>query len=155
MNSVLVLCLGNDVLSDDAFGFRLSELLKTRADLSDRVEVIFAPLGGFQLLDLLKDRQRVLIVDTIITGNSPPGTLHYFPMGHLTPAHSLTGSHQINLPTALDLGRKLGVTMPNTIDVLAVEAQDVYTIGETLTPPVQAALEPAIVAVTDWISKQL
>ena len=32
------------------------------------VEVIFAPTAGFGLLDFLKDREAVLIVDAIITG---------------------------------------------------------------------------------------
>ncbi len=149
MKRDLVLCLGNEVLSDDRFGAVVAEeLLKSERN---GAEVMFAPVAGFALLNLLADRRRVLIVDTIQTGKSPPGTLHQFESGAFTPSTHLTTSHQISLPTALELGRKLGAEMPAQVDVLAVEAQDVTTLHEGLTPEVEKAVASAVSSVRDWI----
>jgi len=146
-----VICLGNEVLSDDSFGPKIAEILDKHYSLGENVEVIFAPLAGFNLLDLLGDRQSVLVVDTIVTGKAKPGTPHFFSMGQLTPSSNLTCSHQISLPTAIKLGAELGISMPEDIAVLAIEAQDVETVGENLTAPVKAAIDKAIALIMDWI----
>lgn len=147
-----MLCLGNEIISDDRFGPEIARRLEATAD-DLRADVIFAPVAGFQLIDLLDGRESVLIVDTIRTQNAEPGTLHFFAAGTLTPSHHLTTSHQISLPTALELGKQLGADMPRFIDVLAVEAQDLETLAEALTPPVRAALDEAESLIRHWIEQ--
>ena len=122
-------------------------------DLAARVDVVFAPVAGFRLLDLLTGREKVLIVDTIQTGRAAPGTLHSFPAGAFTPTNTLTISHQISLPTALELGRRLGVDMPQVVDVVAVEAGDLETLSEELSPPVRRAIGGALSLIRKWISQ--
>ncbi len=150
----LILCLGNEVLSDDAFGPTIAGILNTTQRDCEQVEVIFAPVAGFGLLDLLNGRDKVLLIDSIVTGGVPPGTLHFFPMGTLTPSRNLTTSHQMSLPTALELGRQLGYQMPEHIDVLAVEVADVTTLNESMTGQVSAAIEPALESVDQWLDLQ-
>jgi hydrogenase maturation protease len=153
LKPLLVLCLGNEIIRDDGFGPAVAQALEKETETNRRADVIFAPVAGFSLLDLLANRRRVLIVDTIRTGKADPGTLHSFPAGVLTPSHHLTTSHQISLPTALELGKRLGCTMPEHIDILAVEAQDLETLSEELTPPVRAALPEALRFVREWIAR--
>ena len=43
------------------------------------------------------------------------------------------------LDTALELGHQLGYDMPEEVIVFAIEAADVETFGEELSPPVAAA----------------
>jgi len=119
--------------------------------LPDEVEVLAAATAGFALMEYLAGRERVLIVDTIRTGRATPGSLHRFPIDKLAPTHRLTTSHQINLPTALEFGRRLGLTMPKAVDVLAVEADDLETLRESLTPPVAGAVEIAALEVRKWL----
>ena len=153
MKSLLVLCLGNEIISDDAFGPAVAQELQKDTETNRRADVIFAPVAGFSLLDLLKDRRKVLIVDTIVTGKNPPGKLMSFPAGVLTPSYHLTTSHHISLPTALEFGKQLGYKMPDNIDILGVEAQDLVTLSEELTPPVRAAVPEALCFVRDWIAQ--
>ncbi len=150
MKPILILCLGNDVLTDDAFGLRVGESL-TRPEVTERADVCTASVAGFALLDLMHSREAVLVVDTVLTSKAIPGTLHFFPNGYWTPGRGLVSSHEISLPTALRLGRLLGYEMPENIDVLAVEAADVQTLSEEMTPAVTAAVEPAITLVEEWI----
>jgi hydrogenase maturation protease len=151
MKPAIVLCLGNEILSDDSFGHKIACRLLDQYDFNGGAEIEFAALGGLNLIDLLKDRERALIVDTIITGDAAPGTLHFIEMGHFVPSKNLTCSHEVNLPTALQFGRELGMIMPDRIDVLAVEASDIVTLSEKLTPQVEGALNPAINRILNWI----
>ena len=121
-----------------------------RNDIIEQADVIFAPVAGFHLIDLLADREKVLIVDTIRTGRVTPGTLHSFPAGELTPSNNLIISHQISLPVALELGRRFGAKMPHILDLIAVEAEDLETIREELTPSVHAAVDKAIELIKEW-----
>jgi hydrogenase maturation protease len=146
----LILCLGNEIVSDDGFGPALASLLAKEGEITDRADVLSAALAGFSLLDLLAGRSEVLVVDCQRTGRHPPGTLHRFDASELVPTRNLAGSHQISLPTALELGRRLGYAMPARVEVLCVEATDLETLSETLTPAVAAALPSAREKVHDW-----
>jgi hydrogenase maturation protease len=151
MRPALVLCLGNEILSDDSFGHKIACRLLEQFDFNGGAEIEFSPLGGLNLIDLLKDRDRALIVDTIITNYAAPGTLHFIEMGQFVPSKNLICSHEVNLPTAIKFGRELGMIMPDRIDVLAVEARDIETLSEKLTPQVEEALDPAINRILNWI----
>ena len=153
LKPLLVLCLGNEIVSDDAFGPAVARTLADDPDLNRCADVLFAPVAGFHLLDLFQGREKVLIVDTIVTGQAAPGTLHSFPAGVLTPSNHLTTSHQISLPTALELGTRLGIAMPKVVDVVAVEAQDLETLSEELTEPVRAAMEQALAHIRRWVTE--
>jgi hydrogenase maturation protease len=151
MKPLLVLCLGNEVLSDDAFGFRIAEQLeKMKMELGNEVEIIAASMAGFNLLNFLQGRKKVLVVDTIMTGRAEPGSVHFFPLGDLVPSRGLTGSHEISLPTAITLARLMEIDTPEDIDVLAVEAGDVLTLSEEMTEPVRAAVPEAIEFIKGW-----
>jgi hydrogenase maturation protease len=52
--------------------------------------------------------------------------------------------HQINLATALELGKMLKLSMPQEITVFAVEAKDITTFGEKCTPEVEKAIPQAV-----------
>jgi hydrogenase maturation protease len=153
LKPLLILCLGNEIVSDDAFGPAMAKRLQEEPPLLEKADVIFAPVAGFHLLDLFVGRRTVLIVDTIVTGNAPPGTLHRFPAGLLTPSRHLTTSHQISLPTALELGKRLNLDMPEVVDVVAVEAQDLETLSEEMTAPIREAMDTALTFVREWVER--
>lgn len=49
--------------------------------------------------------------------------------------HRYGSAHCIGLDTALELGHQLGCDMPEEVIVFAIEAADVETFGEELSPP--------------------
>lgn len=155
LKPILILCLGNEIISDDGFGPEVAKRLMQQDDLPELVEVIFAPLAGFNLIDLLAGRDRVLIVDTVRTGHSPPGTLHQFDPDAFAPTRNLTTSHQISLPTALELGRQMGAKMPDLVEVLGVEAEDLATLREGLSPRVQVAVDEALLQIRTWVYQNM
>jgi hydrogenase maturation protease len=148
---LLILCLGNEIISDDGFGPKVAEILQKSSEITDVVDVIFAPVAGFSLLDYLAHREKVLIVDTIRTEVDVPGTLRQVSANTFVPTNHLTTSHQINMPTALELGKLLGIPMPKVIDVISVEAEDVETLSEKLTPRVEQAIKGALHLISEWV----
>jgi len=132
----LVLGLGNPILSDDGVGFRIARGLKGR--LADReVTVAEASLAGFDLLDLLIGYNRAIIIDAIQTDEGKPGSVYRLSLDEFDAASHAPFCHGVNLTTAIRLGRQLGLNLPSRIDIFAVEAIDVSTFGEDLSPEVE------------------
>jgi len=137
---VRVLCLGNDLLADDAFGLLVARQL--RAQLPG-IEVVETMESGFRLLDYTLGAASLLVIDTVLTGKARPGTVHVLSEAEFASAPG--GSpHYLGLFETLALGRRLGLPVPSEVVILAVEAADCLTIGGAIDPAVQAAL-PVVV----------
>jgi hydrogenase maturation protease len=95
------------------------------------------------LLDFLTGYGTVVIVDSIQTGQAPPGSLYELNAASLK---QLTGGapHFLGVGETLALGRLLELPMPSEVRIYAVEVEDPFTLGTQLTPALQAAL-PGIV----------
>lgn len=140
----LVLGLGNPLLRDDSVGLRV--VRAAEPFLRDVPEVDLAEdyHGGLRLMERLVGYERALIVDAICSG-AAPGTIHRLGPHSLPTQHSAS-SHDVNLPTALTLGRQTGAVLPadDHILIFGIEAVDVLSFGEDLTPEVAAAIPAAV-----------
>jgi hydrogenase maturation protease len=140
----LVLGLGNPLLSDDSVGLRIAAELRARLAGRPEVEVGEDYWGGLRLMERLVGYDRAIIIDAIRTG-APPGVIHRLTPDDM-PTQRSASAHDVNLPTALELGRRAGVHLPENSQILlvAVEVEDILTFGENCTPAVQAAVAPAV-----------
>ena len=139
----LVLGLGNPILTDDGVAFAVVEELRTRIDSRD-VTVSQASVGGLGLLELVVGYDKVIILDAIQTGLADPGHLHRLTPDEFRGSLRAASTHDVSFATALELGRRLREAVPEEIVILAVEAADVQTFGEELTPAVAAAVPEAV-----------
>lgn len=149
--STLVLGLGNELVSDDGFGPAVARSCLALFSGEREVAVESAGVAGFNLLDLLQGRERVLIVDVVQTGEHPPGTVLEWPLARAGAGRTLGGSHQCDLSTTLSLGRQVGYALPAEIKLLVAEAEDLLTIREELTPALAAAVPQAVERVRAWV----
>jgi hydrogenase maturation protease len=140
----LVLCLGNDLLHDDGVGWAVAEALD--GDVPAGTIIRRSALSGFYLLDELVGYERAIVVDAVRTGNHPPGTVLSFPFEALGTGEG-PSPHAVGLPTVVRLGRQSGVSLPAQIHIVAVEVDDMDTVGEGLSPRVAAAVPAATAAV--------
>lgn len=144
---VRVLCLGNDLLADDALGFRVARAL--RRELGDcrssSVDIVETPEFGFALLDHLQDVRRVVVIDTVVTGRAEPGTLYRIAEDEDWEAAPGASPHYVGLFEALSAGRALGLPVAEEVVILAVEASDVVTVGGSISSAVEAAV-PLVVS---------
>jgi hydrogenase maturation protease len=135
---MLVVGLGNPILTDDGVGWRAADLL--RPLLPPTVSLVTVCVGGLALAELLADHDRVIIIDAIITGRVAPGTIHHFDLTSLPGTLNSASAHDTKLSTAISTLRRVGVSMPDDIQFVAVEALDVWTFGEECSPLVRESL---------------
>jgi hydrogenase maturation protease len=60
-------------------------------------------------------------------------------------------THDTSLITALKTAESIGANIPKRVDVVAVEAQNVYDFSEELSPPVAEAVSEAVQVVLNLI----
>jgi hydrogenase maturation protease len=154
----LVIGLGNPILGDDGVGWRVIEqVARATVDRSD-VEVDCVALGGLSLMERLTGCERVILVDSIFTGEKPIGTISLFLLNELPDLSSghTTAVHDTSLRNALKVGRSMDIPLPLDEDVLivSIEAENVYDFSETLSPPVEAAVPHAVEAVLQLIQSK-
>ena len=150
---IRVLGLGNDLLADDALGLEAAAALGRR--FGGQVDVARSSTSGFDLLDEVVGAGRLLVLDTLATGAAPPGTLFEVREGEVAVAPG--GSpHYVGLFEALALGRALGLDVPAEVVILAVEPEDVLTVGGPMSGSVagtlDALIERASAIVTSWLA---
>jgi len=132
-----VLCLGNELLGDDALGCVVADQLRQFA--SPHVDICCTAESGLHLLDRTLGVRRLVVVDTVQTGNAPAGTIYQFLGSELPRVHG-AAPHYLGLCEALALARKLGLPVAEEVIILAVEAVDCLTLGAAMSPQVSSTV---------------
>ncbi len=137
VKKALVLCLGNDIIADDAVGIHAARLLSERvAHLADIEE---SAVSGVALLEIFVDYQRAIIVDAIYTQKHPPGTIIEMKPSDLDRVVA-PSPHYAGLPELMDMAEQMDLVFPQDIVIFAMEVQDPLTIGAEMTQPIIDAL---------------
>lgn len=139
---VLVLGLGNDVLTDDAVGLRVARAAASRLAGRPAVVVRETMEMGLALLDEIVGFDALVLVDSVQTGRAPAGHVHEFD-GDALVGHRLSAPHFLGVAETLALGESLGFAMPRSVRVVAVEVADPFTMGMAMTAEVEGAVEGA------------
>jgi hydrogenase maturation protease len=145
---VLLLGLGNDILTDDAVGLQVVRQLRAELAGQPGVEVRETMEMGLALLDFMTGYREVVIVDAIQTGRGAPGTVHEVDAEGLKNLAGRT-PHFLGVGETLALGRQLGLEMPERVRIFAVEVGDPFTLGTEMTPALQEALTDIVARVRD------
>lgn len=141
-----IIGLGNELLSDDGVGIRVVRELKTRL-ASGVANFEELSVGGLELLEYLVGSERCIIIDAVVTGRGPAGTVYRFFQTADSGTVTLTSSHQIDLGQVLSLATMLGAHLPKTLTVYGVEAGDVTTFQDACSVAVSRAIPIVVEAV--------
>jgi hydrogenase maturation protease len=139
---VLVLGLGNDILTDDAVGLHIVRVVGERLAGEKDIEVKATTEMGLALLDEIADREKVILVDSVQTGQVPPGHIHEIDVENLSGVLT-TSPHFLGIGETLALGRMLGLAMPSAVRIFAIEVADPFTLGTQMTSAVESAVAAA------------
>lgn len=146
----LIIGLGNPILGDDGVGWRVAEEVQARlngqAKKTEReIEFDFLSLGGLALMERMDGYSDVIVVDSMVSGQHPIGSIYSLPLDALPnfSAGHTTAVHDTSLKTALEVGRSMGMELPKRIWVVAVEAKYVFDFTEELSPPIRTAVPKA------------
>ncbi|OGO07900.1 MAG: hypothetical protein A2Y61_04950 [Chloroflexi bacterium RBG_13_60_13] len=135
----LVLGLGNTICGDDGVGIRIAEALKGEV-CGLEADVAETTAAGISLLDLMVGYQRMIIVDAIQTRDGKAGQVYRLGLEDLPSSLHCATLHDVDLATALELGRRLGMEMPQEVVIYAVEVADITTFREGCTPEVERSI---------------
>ncbi len=151
MKKTLVLGVGNPILSDDGVGIHVARILKGRRLPGVVVEEL--PASGLELLDMVLDFDKVVIVDAIKTKGGVPGEHYMLEEDDFEKSVHGASPHGINIATAIGLGRKIvPERMPKEVIFIAVEAEDLHNLSEKLTDSVEEALPRIVNRVVEEVS---
>ncbi|MFH1131814.1 MAG: hydrogenase maturation protease [Pseudomonadota bacterium] len=152
-----IIGLGNSILTDDAVGHHvIREINEQLGDRFPDIQTLESEVAGFALIELMDGWDRVVLVDAIKFDNVEPGTILKISPNDLRTSLRLRSVHEVDLPTAIELGRRSGFSMPKEIVVFAIQVQDMCTIGGDMTPSVAKAISRVVdqigceIGVTKW-----
>ena len=133
----LLLALGNDILKDDGVGTVAAGLL--RSEFKATVDIVEAPGTGLALLELLAGYDRALLLDTIFTGSTPPGTVLEFCREDFQKAAAPAALY-VGLPEILRQAENLGLEFPRELRILALEVENPFESHGEMSPATREAL---------------
>ncbi|EHC87831.1 Hydrogenase maturation protease [Salmonella enterica subsp. enterica serovar Uganda str. R8-3404] len=154
---ILVLGVGNILLTDEAIGVRIVEALEQRYTLPDFVEILDGGTAGMELLGDMANRDHLIIADAIVSKKNAPGTIMVLRDDEVPALFTNKISpHQLGLADVLsrivgpplyrpDVLSALRFTgeFPKKLTLVGVIPQSLEPhIG--LTPTVEAMIEPAL-----------
>lgn len=149
-----IIGLGNSILRDDGVGIHAAREIGRRlaaAGLDSTVDIVETEVAGFALMELMSGWKRIILLDCIQFDGVEPGEVIQLDSEDLHTSLRLRSVHEIDLSTALELGRRLGLPMPDRLVILGVQAQDAFTFGETMTEAAARGLEKAVDLVLEEI----
>lgn len=155
----LILGLGNELYGDDGVGLEVIRQLENRPALEKLKQkhpltLEASNLTGLKLLDIITGYDVLIIIDTIKTSQPHTGRIKVLDGSQLRhiPGPS---PHYVSIPQMINLGREVGLPMPRVVKIIAVEAKDIYHLGEGLTPEMQAAIPRIIQTLTQVLTEVL
>ena len=140
IKDILILGLGSDILMDDGIGTKLMwHLEKTLCDTRIKFETNL--VGGMDIIELIRDYDKVIILDAIKTPDGIPGTVYLFNMDNFRETLHLSVVHDITFLTAIKLAETLGIKITDKIAIFAIEIEEYLTLGDHFSHQVQAKYE--------------
>lgn len=139
---VMILGVGNILLSDEGFGIRVVEALEQRYDFPETVSVIDGGVLGINLMGVISEADQLIVVD-VIRNKGNPGDLYRID-GDAIPERirAKNSLHQIDFLEALTLCQALD-KVPETV-IVGVEPEDINTLATELTATTANRLDDMI-----------
>jgi len=144
---ILVLGIGNVLLTDEGIGVRALNELERRYTFPDNVELLDGGTAGIELLRHIRKRDYLIIIDAMLW-DKKPGSVGRVE-GNDVPAAFRTriSPHQLGLSDLL-AAAMLTDELPKNLVLFGVEPESV-DIGLDLTDAVEASLDKLMGAVVD------
>ena len=140
---ILILGVGNLILRDEGVGVHAVRELEKR-DLPPHVEVIDGGTYLMDLLNVIQEAERIIVIDALRGGGKPGTVYRVTPDDLMAETERTLSLHQVGLLEVLGMVRQLGGE-PHAV-IIGVEPKEI-SWGMELTPEVEAKLPRVIDAV--------
>jgi len=140
----VVLGIGNPLWADEGFGVRAVEALHERYRLPAEVEVVDGGTQGLFLIPLVREADRLLVLDAVDFGD-PPATVRVV-RGDGVPRYlgaKKVSMHQTGFQEVLATASLAG-DLPERLTLIGVQPRTLDDFGGSLTEPVAARLDEVV-----------
>ena len=132
MNDIVVIGLGNPLLSDEGVGVHLVRNLSTLGQCGPGVDFFDLGTAGARILHAIAGRKKAVFIDCAFM-DKEPGTIRRFTpddvrSGKILPRMSL---HEGDLMQFIELSRRLG-ECPDEVVIFGIQPEDL-SMGEALS----------------------
>ncbi len=138
-------------MTDDGVGIYAARVARRMLPPTLDLDIVELAVGGLGLMEAMIGYERVIVLDAFWSPTGEPGRVVQFTAANLPSTMNTASAHDVDLPAAMAVGRKLGASLPSDEDVLivAVQARDVLTFGDRPTQAVLDAIPEVVRRVGD------
>ncbi len=145
--TILVLGIGNLVMSDDGVGVVVVQRLQREYRLPAHVDVMDGGTLGLDILPRLEGIERLIVVDAVETGRKPGTRVRLTGEDLPLALETKISPHQMGLKDLLAVARLMG-HFPGEMVLIGVQPDDIE-VGAELTPEVGAQVDTLLASVVD------
>ncbi len=147
---VLILGVGNVLLTDDGFGVHLINALKDTR-FPEHVALLEAGTVSHQLIPLLHTIDHLIVVDVVQAGDTPGSIFRFSPDDMNFPSEQKVSLHQISLVDVLRMAELTGAK-PKTV-IIGVQPKDVSSWSLELSEELKAVIPKVKGLIADELKK--
>ena len=138
MTSIVVLGVGNLLLTDEGVGPITIDYLGERWEFPGHVQLVDGATAGLELINVFQSADSIVVIDTVL-GDAEPGALYRFhPDDVPRDVRYRTSIHQVSFMDAWNMVRLLGPA-PEIV-IIGVQPEDMSTPHVGLTSTIEARL---------------
>ncbi|UCG59028.1 MAG: hydrogenase maturation protease [Phycisphaerales bacterium] len=146
----LVLGIGNILLRDEGVGVRVIEQMQ-KMHLPDGVELVDGGTAGADLLDVLAERRKVIVIDAVQADCDAGSVLRFTADDLACPDRAGVSLHELGLGEALIMTKQLGCA-PEEVIVFGIKPKELGC-GLELSEEIAASVPKVIELVLAEIAK--
>ena len=149
---ILILGIGNDILTDDGIGVRIIDDVQK---LNFPSGIIFekGTVGGLEILDMIQCYKEVVFFEAIKTIDGKPGEVYHMVLSDFIETCHLSNLHDVSFIQAIQLGKKLGFSLPDKISIFAVEIVEDRVFSRNFTPELEKCYPSILKEAESFIRK--
>jgi hydrogenase maturation protease len=149
---VVILGLGNILLSDEGVGVKIVQELIEKYEFPENVEVVDGAVGAFLLLPFIESAKKLLVIDAV-SGGEPPGTIYKFKDEDI-PQQIMEklSIHEVSFSDILNLA-KLRENYPEEIVIIGIEPKSMemsLELSEEVKSNYNKLLNEVFAQLKDW-----
>ncbi len=147
---ILILGVGNLLLTDDGFGVHLVNALK-ETEFPDNITLLEAGTVSHQLIPMLHATDHLIVIDVVEAGDAPGSLFRFSPDDLRFAAEQKVSLHQISLIDVLQMAELTG-GKPQTV-IIGVQPKDVTSWSLELSDELKAVIPRVKELVFDELRK--
>lgn len=148
---IMVMGVGNPLMRDEGAGPRTVEILMAGYHFPDHVEVVDCGTMGYTILDVLRDVDKLVVVDALKAEDLEPGDVVKLAPQDFAASQVMHSLHDVRLPEVLQAASLIGRS-PETI-AIGIQIEEIAEWVLELSEPVEAALPVAVAAVLEELAE--